>query len=86
MLACKTAKTIDSYELFKACKEVCGRDLEGEFNEVYMPPEEGGVWFTMPDTKEEIKEYDDYQQIIIRVLLNSGALTYGERCLVLFDY
>lgn len=84
MLEYTTKKHFNASEVFRLVQEQTGHDYEGEFNELYCPPQSGSVNFWIPD-KDEFDECHQCEQVVAYALLAEGC-TDGETVCLDFDY
>ena len=85
MLEYTMKKHFDASALFRIIQEKTGHDYEGEFNEIYCPPQSGSVNFWIPDCTSEFDELEECEKVVAFALLAEGCAD-GENVCLDFDY
>ena len=85
MLHCKLVKTFDGYEVFRAAQQIAGRDVEGAFNEIHCPPQDGAIMVAIPEM-DEFEYYDFAEIAVFKALMFEGGLKCGEYCWISVSY
>ena len=86
MLPFDTFKVFDARDVFDAVQKRFGEDVEGSFNEIHYPPDEGAIYFWIPDNNEEWDSREICEKYVADILMREGGLTWGDTCLIYFDY
>lgn len=85
MLQYKMSKVYDSSDIFGLIQKKYGEDVEGEFNELYCPPQTGAIYFYIPNNDKDYYELTRPEYYVAEVLLENG-MTRGEGCYISVDY
>ena len=85
MLQYKMFKVYDSSYVFSLIQKKYGEDVEGEFNELYCPPQSGAVYFYIPESDKDFNELEKPARYVAEVLLENGMMR-GEGCYLSVDY
>lgn len=85
MLQYKMCKMYDSSDIFSLIQKKYGEDVEGEFNELYCPPQIGAIHFYIPSDDKDFNELEKPERYVAEILLESG-MTRGEGCYICVDY
>ncbi len=86
MFNVETFKVFQARDVFGAIRKRYGEDVEGKFNEIFCPPADGAILFTIPSTNEEWDDEEIYVKYVADVLMQEGGLTWGDTCYIHFDY
>ena len=78
-------KHFEASQVFRLIQEKTGKDYEGEFNEIYCPPQTGSVEFWIPDSSADFDEQEECEKMVCWALLSAGC-TDGENVCLDFDY
>ena len=86
MLNIKIVKLVDARDVFDAIQSKFNKDVEGTFNEIYYPPCDGAILFSIPANKEDLELLEECEQYMVDILMNEGGFNWGEDCYLSFDY
>ena len=86
MLTYETIKTFDALDLFDAVRKRWNLDVEGEFNEIYCPPQDGAILFTIPADGEEMAELKSAERYVAMTLWEMSDMEKGESCYIHFSW
>lgn len=86
ILHCVRKKHFSASQVFRLIQEETGKDYEGEFNEIYCPPQTGSVEFWIPDSKIDFDEQEECEKMVCQTLLTAGDCVEGEFICLDFDY
>ncbi len=86
MLKYKTIKIFEAREIFNAVSKRFGEDVEGDFCIIHNPPCEGAIYFWIPYDNEEWNAREICEKYVADVLMKESDLTWGDSCLIYFDY
>lgn len=78
-------KHFEASQVFRRIQEETGKDYEGDFNEIYCPPQSGSVDFWIPDSPVEFNEQEECEKMVCWELFKIGC-TAGENVCLDFDY
>ena len=78
-------KHFNASDLFRLIQEKTGHDYEGEFNELYCPPQAGSVNFWIPDSASAFEDRNECENVVAFALLAYGCAD-GENVCLDFDY
>ena len=86
MLNHKVVKVFDSAEVFKACYEHYGYDIEDDINEVYDPSSGGAVRVDLPFKNKNFdsEEYYEAELDLFNILHYEGGIEWGGYCYLEF--
>lgn len=75
----------DASDIFSLIQKRHGEDVEGEFNELYCPPQNGAIHFYIPSDDEDFNELEKPERYVAEILLENGMMR-GEGCYICVDY
>jgi len=81
MLKSKIYKHFKADDVFSLCKG----EVEGDFNEIYCPPQDGSIFFEIPE-REDFSDYCEAEIEVFEVLLKYGGAECNETVCLDFSY
>lgn len=86
MLKYEMIKTFDALDVFDAVRKRWNLDVEGEFNEINCPPQDGAVLFTIPLDAEELNDLNPAERYVAMTLWEMSDMEKGESCYIHFSW